>query len=76
MRFSKQYYKFQSFWVGRKVKYNLDRIGLVVGICDDGGQCDFDGRRSAKPTGVLIIKCCNGASNEDYICSGGCQSVD
>ena len=46
---------FRFLWTGRTVEYK-DRKGVVVGVCDDGVQAEFDRRRRMKPTGELIVR--------------------
>ena len=51
-------------WVGKRVTYSQNdlnghrrrREGVVDGVGDDGHACDFDARRSARPTGMLFVK--------------------
>lgn len=53
-RESRELVRFRDKWIGKLVRFKT-RIGLVVGVGDDGSQCDGDYRRRYKPTGMLIV---------------------
>ena len=54
--------KFRKEWVGKTVLKD-GFTGVVVGVCDDGSQCDFDRRRKFKPTGELIVRLKSGVTH-------------
>lgn len=54
-RESKQLKKYREKWVGKAVAYR-DEPMEVVGVGDDGAQCDYDQRRKYKPTGTLFVR--------------------
>lgn len=54
-RESKQLKKYREKWVGKAVAYR-DEPMKVVGVGDDGAQCDYDQRRKYKPTGTLFLR--------------------
>jgi len=54
-RFSKELIEYQQKWMGRRVVYQGTQM-QVVGVGDDGAQCDYDQRRKFKPNGVLFLR--------------------
>ena len=55
--------KYRQRWVGQLVRCTisinesiLQIYGVVTGVGDDGAQAERDGRRRAKPTGMLFVK--------------------
>lgn len=60
MRASKALKDYQAKWLEKTVRY-LNRDMVVVGVGDDGAQCEYDYRRRYKPNGTLILRDPDGA---------------
>jgi hypothetical protein len=46
---------FRTEWVGRVMLYRGTEV-VVLEAANDGSQCDYDARRRAKPTGMLLVQ--------------------